>query len=62
MTSNRLWSQLQKRLAKELDPEEFALWFRPLRVRSEDRDRLVLVAPNSRFLHTLEESYRPAVL
>jgi chromosomal replication initiator protein len=61
MTTTRLWSQLQKRLAKELDPEEFALWFRPLKVRSEERDRLVLVAPNSRFLHTLEESYRPAV-
>ncbi len=61
MTPTRLWSQLQKRLAKELDPEEFALWFQPLKVRSEDRDRLVLIAPNSRFLNTLEESYRPAV-
>ena len=27
----------------------------------EDGRRLVLVAPNSRFLHTLEESYRPMV-
>ncbi len=61
MTPTRLWPKLQKQLAKELDPEEYALWFQPLKVRSEERDRLVLVAPNSRFLHTLEESYRPAV-
>jgi chromosomal replication initiator protein len=48
-------------LQQHLDPEEFATWFRPLRVRNEDGNRLVLVAPNSRFLHTLEESYRPTV-
>ncbi len=44
-----------------MDPEEFATWFRPLKVRDEGGQRLVLVAPNSRFLHTLEESYRPTV-
>src|SRR6185295_17021326 len=54
-------SRLQKQLQQHLDPEEFATWFRPLRVGNEDGDRLVLVAPNSRFLHTLEESYRPTV-
>jgi chromosomal replication initiator protein len=48
-------------LQQQLDPEEFATWFRPLKVRDEEDDRLVLVAPNSRFLHTLEESYRPTV-
>ena len=56
-----LWSSLQKQLQQELDPEEFATWFLPLKVRDEAEDRLVLVAPNSRFLHTLEESYRPMV-
>jgi chromosomal replication initiator protein len=56
-----LWLVLQKQLQQELDPEEFATWFLPLKVGSEGRDRLVLVAPNSRFLHTLEESYRPTV-
>jgi chromosomal replication initiator protein len=55
------WSLLQRQLQKQLDPEEFATWFRPLKVGGEDGDRLVLLAPNSRFLHTLEESYRPAV-
>jgi chromosomal replication initiator protein len=56
-----LWSLLQKQLQQQLDPEEFATWFRPLKVGNEDDGRLVLVAPNPRFLHTLEESYRPTV-
>jgi chromosomal replication initiator protein len=55
------WSLLQKQLQQELDPEEFATWFLPLKVRAEGARRLVLLAPNSRFLHTLEESYRPTV-
>ncbi|HYQ83308.1 MAG TPA: chromosomal replication initiator protein DnaA [Rubrobacter sp.] len=59
--SQSLWSVLQEQLRQELDPEEFATWFRPLKVGAEGQDRLVLVAPNSRFLHTLEESYRPTV-
>ena len=60
MTHN-LWTQLQTQLRQQLDPEEFARWFQPLKVHSEDSSRLVLSAPNARFLHTLEESYRPAV-
>jgi chromosomal replication initiator protein len=48
-------------LQHQLDDDEFATWFGPLKARTEGRDRLVLVAPNARFLHTLEESYRPAV-
>jgi chromosomal replication initiator protein len=59
--SHSFWSLLQRQLQKQLDPEEFATWFRPLKVGDEDPQRLVLVAPNSRFLHTLEESYRPMV-
>ena len=59
--SQSLWSILQRQLQQQLDPEEFATWIRPLRVGNEDPQRLVLVAPNSRFLHTLEESYRPMV-
>jgi len=55
------WSRVRDRLQRELDPEEYATWFQPLRVRSEDRSRVVLLAPNERFIHTLEESYRPAV-
>jgi chromosomal replication initiator protein len=56
-----VWPRLREKLQRELDPDEFAVWFQPLRVGSEDPSRLVLVAPNERFLHTLEESYRPAV-
>jgi chromosomal replication initiator protein len=59
--SQSYWSLLQRQLQQQLDPEEFATWFRPLKVGGEDGERLVLLAPNSRFLHTLEESYRPAV-
>jgi len=55
------WTLLQEQLRQDLDPEEFATWFLPLKVRNDEDDRLVLVAPNSRFLHTLEESYRPTV-
>src|SRR5712692_759655 len=59
--SQSLWSLLQKQLRQHLDPEEFATWFRPLKVRDDGGKKLVLLAPNSRFLHTLEESYRPMV-
>jgi chromosomal replication initiator protein len=56
-----LWSQLQQELQGQLDPEEYSTWFRPLRVASEKPHRLVLEAPNERFLSTLEQSYRPTV-
>src|SRR4028118_2429418 len=59
--SQSLWSILQEQLKQELDPEEFATWFRPLKVGGEAQDRLILIAPSSRFLHTLEERYRPTV-
>jgi chromosomal replication initiator protein len=56
-----LWNRLQDRLRRELDPEEFSTWFSPLRVRAERQDCLELLAPNQRFLRTLEESYRTTV-
>ena len=56
-----LWARLQTRLRQELDPEEFSTWFSPLTVVSERPDHLELLAPNQRFLHTLEESYRATV-
>ena len=31
--SQSLWSRLQNQLQQQLDPEEFATWFRPLKVR-----------------------------
>jgi chromosomal replication initiator protein len=55
------WNLLQKQLQQQLDPDEFATWFRPLKVQAEAPDRLILSAPNARFLRTLEDSYRPAV-
>jgi len=56
-----LWRRLQRELAHHLDDEEIATWFRPLKAHADGRNRLVLVAPDARFLHTLEEAYRPAV-
>jgi chromosomal replication initiator protein len=48
-------------LRRDLSDEEIRTWFNPLKVESEGADRLVLIAPNNRFLHTLEQSYRPVV-
>ena len=56
-----VWHRLQSQLQQELDPDEFSTWFAPLRVRSEEKNRLELLAPNNRFVTTLEESYRGTV-
>ena len=56
-----LWSRLQRQLQQDLGPDEFATWIKPLRARTDQDGRLVLLAPNEHFLHALEESYRPAV-
>lgn len=64
MTTHRtetLWSRLRDRLEQQLDHEEFSTWFGPLRLESEGDGQLVLLAPDERFLHTLETSYRPVV-
>ncbi len=55
------WQQLQERLRAVLEPEEFATWIAPLRLREEHEEGLVLAAPNARFAHTLEESYRDTI-
>ena len=55
------WPSLRRQLEDQLDAEEFTTWFEPLEVHTEARQRLVLVAPNEHFVHTLEQSYRPAV-
>jgi len=60
MSSER-WNQLQEQLQSSLPAEEFRTWFRPLKVKSETSEKLVLLAPNSRFLSSLEETYRPVV-
>lgn len=58
MAPHTLWYQLQKKLQQQLAPEDYETWFRPLRARLDGERRLVLIAPNERFLSTLEESYR----
>jgi chromosomal replication initiator protein len=55
------WFHLKRSLASTLSKDEFQTWFSPLRVRSEDEKKLVLEAPNDRFMRSLEASYRPVV-
>jgi chromosomal replication initiator protein len=59
--SASVWHRLQAHLQRSLPPEEFRTWFGPLRVESESEGRLVLRAPNQRFVSSLEEVYRPVV-
>ncbi|MEE2778524.1 MAG: chromosomal replication initiator protein DnaA [Acidobacteriota bacterium] len=59
--SRSVWNRLQEHLRDSLPAEEFRTWFRPLSVEAEDPERLVLRAPNQRFLSSLEEAYRPTV-
>ncbi len=59
--ASSVWQRLQSKLQRELDPEEYSTWFAPLQVWSENKDRLELLAPNQRFVTTLEESYRSAL-
>ena len=53
--------RLRERLAEQLDPEEFGTWFGPLRAQADGGNRLILLAPNQHFVHTLEQSYRPII-
>ncbi len=55
------WTRLKKHLEGEIDPEDWSTWFGPLRVQSDEGNRLVLTAPNQHFVHTIEQSYRPAI-
>jgi chromosomal replication initiator protein len=59
--SDSTWFDLKQALRRQLSADEFRTWFRPLQVQSEESRRLVLLAPNDRFLHALEQSYRPLV-
>jgi chromosomal replication initiator protein len=59
--SDSTWFDLKQALRRQLSADEFRTWFRPLQVQSEEPRRLVLLAPNDRFLHALEQSYRPLV-
>jgi chromosomal replication initiator protein len=56
-----VWHRLQAQLQRSLPPEEFRTWFAPLAVESESESRLILRAPNQRFVSSLEEVYRPMV-
>ncbi|HEX6901727.1 MAG TPA: chromosomal replication initiator protein DnaA [Thermoanaerobaculia bacterium] len=60
-TATLLWTLLRGQLQLQLDPEEFTTWFHPLKVKLQDENQLVLVAPNARFCSSLRKSYQPVV-
>jgi len=61
MTNESTWTGIKHHLKTQLDPDEFATWFAPLEVKSAHRRRLVVSAPDEQFVHTIEQSYRPAI-
>jgi len=61
MTLRSNWTLLSERLRATLPADEYTAWIAPLRVHRERDDELVLVAPNSRFVHTVEENYRALI-
>ena len=58
MTLRSHGTLLSERLRSTLSPEEYSTWIAPLKVHRERDDELVLLAPNARFVHTVEENYR----
>ena len=50
---NLSWKALRSRLEEELDREDFETWFGPLSLAREGEQRIVLIAPNEHFVHTL---------
>lgn len=59
-TEPQVWTLLRGALREQLDPEDYKTWVMPLRV-VESGDRLVLLAPNARFKHALEENFRDSI-
>ena len=63
MNQSFTWSSVQRVLRETLSKDDYRTWIRPLRLvsegsTSEEEGRLVLEAPNDRFVGILEESYR----
>ncbi|MEM9290449.1 MAG: chromosomal replication initiator protein DnaA [Acidobacteriota bacterium] len=56
-----LWPPILEKLSQRLNADDVATWLKPLKVRSQHGDRLILAAPNARFLHALEDQYRPLI-
>ncbi len=52
------WQALQRILRQQLPAEDFRAWILPLRLVVNEQRRIVLDAPNDRFVRILEESYR----
>jgi chromosomal replication initiator protein len=49
---------LQQLLEARLGPDEYATWFRPLRLQREGATEILLLAPGRQFLDTFDEAHR----
>ena len=55
------WQALQRILREQLPADDFRAWILPLRLVLAEERRVVLEAPNDRFVGILEESYRATI-
>ncbi len=58
---NGLWETLTDQLRREVDPEDFQLWIKPLKPLPSREGRLVLCCPNHLHLRMVRERYLPAM-
>lgn len=59
MDPERLWRAFQERMAERLGPQNFELWFRPIKLLHLGEGRLALEVPNRFFKGWVEEQYVP---
>jgi chromosomal replication initiator protein len=52
------WSRLQNMLERRLSADDYATWIRPLRLRAESTEEVLLQAPSRAFVESFDESFR----
>jgi chromosomal replication initiator protein len=52
------WSRLQNMLERRLSADDYATWIRPLRLRAESAEEVLLQAPSRAFVESFDESFR----
>lgn len=61
MNPSFTWPSVQRCLREGFSADDFRTWIRPLRLVAEEQQKIVLEAPNDRFVGILEESYRERI-
>lgn len=54
---NPLWQETLDKLKKDLNPQHFTTWIKPIKLLSIDRDQVRLGVPNRFFLTWIKENY-----